>query len=252
MPLVAPFIEEQSKKLAVAEKIYKENILVDVPTIFVEGETNADFLKIAFAEHSDVLDNKIKNNELRIVYKNDGAGTTTLVDWAIAWIYSGFKSKLFILFDKDEAGVKAKNEIEQNELFVHKQNSVSVKLQHIEPSDEIISLLQKKIKFEFEIEHLLSTDIWKHIKARGFEEARSTEELLRMFNGLVSRDKPLDSTIDDLVDNIDIRDTILSFAPKKLKKKKIVELLNSNADKKKATNGMKRTIQKIEEYFCHN
>lgn len=252
MPLVAPFIEEQSKKLAVAEKIYKENILVDVPTIFVEGETDADFLKIAFAEHSDVLDNKIKNNELRIVYKNDGAGTTTLVDWAIAWIYSGFKSKLFILFDKDEAGVKAKNEIEQNELFVHKQNSVSVKLQHIEPSDEIISLLQKKIKFEFEIEHLLSTDIWKHIKARGFEEARSTEELLRMFNGLVSRDKPLDSTIDDLVDNIDIRDTILSFAPKKLKKKKIVELLNSNADKKKATNGMKRTIQKIEEYFCHN
>ena len=40
MPLVAPFIEEQSQKLMNAEKIYKENILTDVPTIFVEGETD--------------------------------------------------------------------------------------------------------------------------------------------------------------------------------------------------------------------
>ncbi len=252
MPLVAPFIEEQSKKLAMAEKIYKENILIDVPTIFVEGETDADYLKIAFAEHSEALDNMIKNNELRIVYKNEGAGTTTLVDWAMAWIYSGFKSKLFILFDKDEAGIKAKHAIEQNEMFVHRQNSVSVKLQYIEPSDDIITLLQKKIKLEFEIEHLLSIDFWKSIKRYGFEELRSIEELQRMFNGLTPRDKTLDSTIDELVDHTDIRDTILSFSPKKLKKKKIVELLNSSADKKSATEGMKRTVQKIQEYFCAN
>lgn len=175
-----------------------------------------------------------------------------LADWALAWIYSGFKSKMLVLFDKDEAGVKAKNNIEENEVFIHKQNSVTVRLQHIEPSDEIITLLQKHIKFEFEIEHLLSYNFWTEIKSRGYEELRSAEELGRMFNGLVPRDKTLDSVIDELVENTDVRDTILSFNPKVLKKKRIVDLLKCNADKKATTAGLLRTVQKIELYFCGN
>lgn len=51
---------------------------------------------------------------------------------------------MLVLLDKDEAGVKAKNNIEKNEAFIHKQNSIAVRLQHIEPSDEIIMLLQKR------------------------------------------------------------------------------------------------------------
>lgn len=119
MPLVAPFIEEQSKRLIIAEKIYHENILVDVPTILVEGETDIEYLKIAFAEHSPALHSMIEKKQLRIVCKNDGAGTTTLADWSLAWIYSGFKSKMLVLLDKDEAGVKAKNNIEKmKHLFI--------------------------------------------------------------------------------------------------------------------------------------
>lgn len=53
-----------------------------------------------------------------------------------------------------------------------------------------------------------------------------------MFNGLVPRDKTLDSIIDELVENADVRDTILSFGPKSLKKKRILELLKSVTDKK--------------------
>lgn len=252
MPLVAPFIEEQSKRLIIAEKIYHENILVDVPTILVEGETDIEYLKIAFAEHSPALHSMIEKKQLRIVCKNDGAGTTTLADWSLAWIYSGFKSKMLVLLDKDEAGVKAKNNIEKNEAFIHKQNAIAVRLQHIEPSDEIIMLLQKKIKFEFEIEHLLSFEFWKEIKSHGYEELRSTEEIGRMFNGLVPRDKTLDSIIDELVESTDVRDTILSFEPKSLKKKRILELLKGTDDKKSATVGLLRTVQKIESYFCGN
>lgn len=252
MPLVAPFIEEQSKRLIIAEKIYQENILVDIPTILVEGETDIEYLKIAFAEHSSALHNMVEKKQLRIVCKNDGAGTTMLADWALAWIYSGFKSKMLVLFDKDEAGITAKNSIEKSEVFIHKQNTVAVRLQHIEPSDEIIALMQKKIKFEFEIEHLLSSDFWKVIKSRGYEELRSAEELGRMFNGLVPRDKTLDSIIDELVENADVRDTILTFGPKSLKKKRILELLKGITDKQAATVGFLRTVQKIESYFCGN
>lgn len=73
-----------------------------------------------------------------------------------------------------------------------------------------------------------------------------------MFNGLVPRDKTLDSIIDELIDNPDVRDTILSFAPRVLKKKRIVELLKGNTDKKATTAGFLRTVQKIESYFCGN
>lgn len=113
-------------------------------------------------------------------------------------------------------------------------------------------LLQKKIKFEFEIEHLLSFEFWKEIKSHGYEEPRSTEEIGRMFNGLVPRDKTLDSIIDKLVESTDVRDTILSFEPKSLKKKRILELLKGTDDKKSATVGLLRTVQKIESYFCGN
>jgi len=36
------------------------------------------------------------------------------------------------------------------------------------------------------------------------------------------------------------------------KKKRIVELLKGNADKKATTAGLLRTVQKIESYFCGN
>lgn len=54
----------------------------------------------------------------------------------------------------------------------------------------------------------------------------------------------------ELIENPDVRDTILSFAPKVLKKKRIVELLKGNTDKKATTAGLLRTVQKIESYFC--
>lgn len=249
MPLVAPFIEEQSHRLIEAEKIYSENFLTDVPTILVEGETDVEYLKIATKNHSPFLRDLIDNNRLRIVCKNDGAGCTQLTDWILAWVYSGFKSKMFALFDKDSAGIAAKQEIEHNEAYKCKQNSVSIKLQFIEPSDEVISILQQRINYEFEIEHLLSLDVWKELKKRNYCEPRSNGELGRMFNGLVPRDKTLDNTIDELIENVDIRDTILTFEPRMLKKKKIVELLASWPNSKDATVGLLRTIKKIEDYF---
>lgn len=249
MPLVAPFIEEQSQRLMAAEKIYKENVLTDVPTIFVEGETDIAYLKIAIAEHSDYLHQLIDSQKLRIICKNGGAGTTSLVDWTFAWIFSGFKSKLFVLFDKDAAGIEAKNELEHSEIYKSKQNSLAIRMQYIEPSDDIITLLKKRIKFEYEIEHLLSIDFWKEIKRKNYLEFRTEEELNRMFIGLVPRDKSLDSVIDDLVENTKIRDTILTFSPRDIKKGKIVKFLENHEDKYSATIGFKRTIQKIEAHF---
>ena len=117
MPLVAPFIAEQAKKLEVAQGIYHNNVLTDVPTIMVEGETDVDYLKMAIKHLSVPLHHMLDEEQLRIIYKLDGAGTTQLCDWALAWIYSGFRSKMLILLDKDEAGKKARNEIINGEAY---------------------------------------------------------------------------------------------------------------------------------------
>lgn len=246
MPLVAPFIADQQKVLCKAQEIYQQNMLTDTPTIMVEGPTDVAFLTTAINVISTKLKSKLDSNELRIVA---AGGTTQVVDWAFAWIYSGFKSKMFILLDKDDAGSIAKQSIEESELYRTKQNSVSMRIQTIQPSDAIIALLSKNIKMQFEIEHLLSTDFWKKLKIQNWVEPRSDEILQKMFTGLVPRSKTLDTVIDNLVDDVDVRDTILTFVPKDEKKTAITRLLQSDPCVADAVKGFEKTIQRIEAYF---
>lgn len=250
MPLVAPFIAEQAHKLEIAQNIYSKNILTDVPIIMVEGETDVEYLKLAIKHNSSVLQKKLDERELRIVYKQDGAGTTQLCDWALSWIYSGFRSKLYILLDKDEAGIKARDEIVNEEVFKTRKCSSTMRIANIQPSNEIISLYQKKINFYYEIEHLCSVAVWKGWKTRGLVSLREDKELRKMFESLIPRDKSLDNIIDELVEDTDVRDTIVSFEPKKLKKNKMVEYLKENfGGDKNAFVGFEKTIKDIENYF---
>ena len=250
MPLVAPFIAEQAHKLEIAQKIYSKNILTDVPTIMVEGETDVEYLKLAIKHNSSILQKKLEKRELRIVYKQDGAGTTQLCDWALAWIYSGFRSKLYILLDKDEAGLKAKDEIVSGEAYKTRGCSSTMRIANIQPSNEIINLYQKNINLYYEIEHLCSGEVWKGWKTQGLVSLREDRELRKMFETLIPRDKSLDNIIDELVEDTEIRDTIVSFEPKKLKKNKMVDYLKNNfGEDKSAFVGFEKTIKDIENYF---
>lgn len=250
MPLVAPFIAEQALKLDKAQEIYKRNFLTDVPTIMVEGETDVEYLKMAIAHLSPSLQTALDHNKLRIVYKLDGAGTTQVYEWALAWIYSGFRSKMLILLDKDEAGIKTRDEILHSEAYKTRRQSLSMRVIHIEPTEAIISLYNKGITFFFEIEHLCSPDVWNAWKEEGIVSVRSDSDMRRMFERLIPRDKSLDVVIDSTVDDIAIRDTILSFEPKELKKKKMAASLRANfVDRADAFAGFAKTIKEIEEYF---
>jgi len=187
---------------------------------------------------------------LRIVYKIDGAGCGQLRDWALAWTYSGFKSKAYVLFDKDLTGIAARDEIVNAEAYKTKQQSIKLKIANIAPSDAITEIYSKKVKFYFEIEHLCSPEVWKLWKNKKVVNLRNDSEMIQMFDGLVPRDKSLDNIIDDLFTDIDIRDTILMFEPTKLKKKKMVELLQAGfGDNADAFYGFKRTVADIEKYF---
>ncbi len=246
MPLVAPFIAEQQRMLNKAQEIYRQNMLVDTPTIMVEGPTDISIVTTAINALSEKMKSKLDSGNLRIV---SAGGTTQIVDWAFAWIYSGFKSKLFILLNKDDAGRKAKNLIEESELYRAKQNSVSMRIQHIQPSNEIISLCGKHIDMRYEIEHLLSIEFWEKLKVQGWVEPRSDKDLQAMFAGLLPRSKTLDNVIDELVDDVQVRDTILTLSPKDEKKTAIAALLQNEPNLSDTVKGFEKTIQKIESYF---
>lgn len=251
MPLVAPFVAEQARKLEIAQNIYSRNILTDVPTIMVEGETDVDYLTLAIRHLSPTLQEKLNKQELRMVYKLDGAGTTQLCDWALSWIYSGFRSKMYILLDHDSAGIDARNEIINGEAYKSRQQSLSMKIANIQPSDPVITLYHQKIKFFFEIEHLCAAPVWELWKSQGLVTLRDDSEIRNMFDGLIPRDKSLDNVIDELVDDIGVRDTILTFEPKKLKKKQMVACLKNHFYEDAGMfSGFERTIKDIEAFFC--
>lgn len=250
MPLVAPFIAEQARKLELAQNIYSKNFLTDIPTIMVEGETDVEYIGLAIRHLSPVLQKKLDQQELRIIYKLDGAGTTQLCDWAAAWIYSGFKSKVYVLLDKDYAGRKAREEIINGEVYKTRHQALSIKIANIQPSNEIISLHREHIDFFYEIEHLCSAKVWEGWKEQELVRPRDEAEMRNMFDGLIPRNKSLDNVIDELVEDIEIRDTILTFEPKKLKKKQMVAYLKGNfSEDTSAFSGFAKTIKDIEKFF---
>jgi len=68
--------------------------------------------------------------------------------------------------------------------------------------------------------------------------------------GLVPRDTTFDNVVDELVTDISIRDTVLSFEPRKLKKNNMVRLVRDKfSDKTETFEGLRRTISDIELYF---
>lgn len=251
MPLVAPFIAEQVDRYNTAREIYTKNFLTDVPTIMVEGETDVDYLKMAIKHLSPQLNKMIEDEKLRIVYKLDGAGCTQLKDWALAWIYSGFKSKAYVLFDKDVAGIEARDSILSSEAYKLRQQNVRIKIANIGPTNDITDIFAKKVKFVYEIEHLCSYDVWDMWKKKKVVNLREDSEMRQMFDGLVPRNKTLDNIIDDLFTDLPVKNTILTFEPAKLKKKKMVSILQEHFDDKaQAFAGFSRTIQDIEKYFA--
>ena len=249
MPLVAPFVAEQASKLAEAQKIYNENYLTDVPTILVEGPSDKLYLELAIEALSPQLHQCLKTNSLRIVCKNDGAGCGQLVNWVMAWIYSGFRSPMLALFDKDTAGSSARTEVLNSEAYKTKSQLSNVKIMQLEPSDAIIGLYNLKINIDYEIENLLSNEIWEEWKQKKLITERSDVELMNIFGSNIPRDKSLNDFLNYLREQ-GIQDYDFLYKPKALKKMTMANIVKENFSKNPSVyDGFIRTITSVENYF---
>ncbi len=253
MPIIAPFIAEQESKLKMANAIINQNFLTDINTIMVEGKTDKLYLLKAIETISPELNKMIQTSELRILTKDSGCGTTQLRDWAIAWTYTGFKSKLYVLFDKDKAGENAKTEIENDPVFKNRRTSGGgIKIQYIKPSDIVVNVLSKVNQFTYQIEHLLPLEIWGKFKVKNFTVPRDQSELYDIFQAHLCLTKALDNTIDDIFgDSLNIRDTIITLNIDKNKKTKAFDFAQKESTHgvENVYSGFKRTIEDLEKTF---
>lgn len=251
MPLVAPYIAEQEEKVKQAQLMVSRNILCDIDTIAVEGKTDKAYISKAIELFSNELSERLKNGTLRILTKDEGCGTTQLCDWGMAWIYSGYNKKLFVLFDKDNAGKKAKGELDSSKEKLSKAGRNSnVKTQYIKPTDNIKRVLEKMGEFTFSIEHLLSIEMWNYFAKCNYLSERAIEEIITFCNNYCQYDKTIADIVEELIDDVRIRETIVTYEIHKDKKVKALNAVFKYCSEKNCERsvfeGFSDTIKMIE------
>ena len=252
MPLVAPYIAEKERQIEEAKIRADQNGFTDVSTIFVEGKTDKQYLELAIKYFSPVLHDMIKKKKLRLYTKDGEGGCSKLVDLAYAWIYSGNKSKLLVLFDKDKAGINAKTTLTNSDIYKNKRSSAQVTVKYVEPSDEIKSIYRRKIDIPYEIEHLLSYDFWKIIDKKGFTAKRSAYEIMNMLGDNYAIDKTALDCITNIIKDEKLLKTIVLLEPMRDKKDKIYNLLKAAKEEKQIEYlaGLRPTVELMERVFA--
>jgi len=248
MPLVAPYIADKEKELKERLKQAKDELLYDIPTIFVEGKTDKIYIELAIREFSTQLTEMLDNNQLKLFSKEAEGGCKQISNWVHAWIYKGNKSRTLALYDKDEAGEKAHCDLVSSPLFKQSQNN---KAAFLEPSQQIKDIFSKNIRIAYEIEHLLSSSCWGKIKEAGYAAQRSTIEINKMLGELVDKNRTTMEILSDIVKDTDLRDTILLYEPAGDKKENIVNLvLSASAEERKEyIDGFRNLVKLLEKRF---
>ena len=208
---------------------------------------------MAIKEISEPLKAMLDKDELRIVTREDGAGTTLIKNWVLAWLHSGNKSKMLALFDKDAAGNLAAGELKENHLYKKQNSKSNVRVIQLEPSEEIIELYRAKLHMPYEVEHLLSTEVWDKAIKKRYVTPRNSNELLEAYKGNLSRDKSVDSILEEKIIESRIRETIANYNPHEDKKidfcNMVVQIYQEDSIKD-IFKGSQKTIGKIEQFFC--
>lgn len=250
MPVVAPLIVEEKRKIERLNQIIKEHVLNDVDTLFVEGKTDKQLLEMAIESYSPSLHRMIKTGAFKIYTREDKGGCEAIVDWVLAWIHMGNRSKTMAIFDKDEAGIKAHDRLIENDIYKGKKSNGN-RVCFIEPSDVIKDVLSRVNSYQYEIEHLLSFDCWEIMKNEKWIQERSDNELAKILEGHADKNRTNMDILQELVPEDIIRNTIILCEPKENSKDSIANMIKKAPEENKMEylSGFQNMIKKIEEHF---
>lgn len=256
MPLIAPFVNDKVSEIEQITEIISKNTLTDINTILVEGKSDKKYIEMAIKLYSPKLQNLTDNAKLRVYVKDGSGGTSNMVYIAKAWIYAGNKNRLYVLFDKDMAGVKAKSNLENSMEFKNK-GDLAINCQYLEPSLEINKIRRNYgINMCYEIEHLLSIDFWKELNKRNYTTIRNCDEIAEMFKKYIDINKTIIEVVNETIADGDLASTIVMNNPHDDKKSNILKLAIKEFEEDKNTKifeGLKFTVEKLEKAFIkHN
>lgn len=198
---------------------------------------------------------KLSSGQLRIFVKKGEGGCKNVVKMVHAWILSGNKNNAIALFDKDSAGVNAKHELCNSQIFQNQKNSSHVSANFLQPSAAIKYLYTKKINLPYEIEHLLSTKCWASLIQKKLVKKRDYNELSQISEKFAKSDVAIEDTLEGIVDDKDVLNTIVLYEPKDSNAKKEIKDFVAKEDPKlmaEYMDGFKETVILLEQFFCKN
>ena len=234
MPLLkmVKYIEQFSEEQSNAP-IYKQ------PTLFVEGLTDLNILQrvveIYFPEHQHDFTIESQKN----------AGANWVAQQLVIWGHQLNKNskdslvKGIGLFDYDEAGIKARQDVLKKLTSANQQESSKIVSIQAKYSKDLIEFYKHGLQIELEIESLLPVAFLKHADENGWLEYRAP-----LFNESPKGFDQMTETIPDYLDRISFPKE-LSVYLKKVKISKKETFTNYIIEKSRTVDGVLENIKAL-------
>lgn len=249
MPLIAPYIKQKQEELERYKKLLADGSLSgDIDTILVEGKYDKLYLEKAIQQYSPRLQEKLTEKELRVFTKPGEGGCNKVVDIVKSFYYYGNKSKIYSIFDRDDAGEKSKGELVN---FIQAERIGNVKSQQWEFTGPMKLSCGQGIVPTVEVEHFLSFNIWLKLIELDMVEEKTHEELYKQFGRYASVDKSFRDIMREKGIEKDDKGYFNLLNPKDDRKEQIYNLAMKEITDGDSSvlQGLKPTIWKLEEFF---
>lgn len=149
-------------------------------------------------------------------------------------------------------GIDAKRKIDEAK-EQYKKKKFKLKPLLLLPTDDMKSVNRKiNNSITVTVEHLLSYEFWKKIKQKGWVKEKKTSEIIKIFENVMDMKKSTDSLIDEIVDNSEMKETVICLMPKDEKKDRILKLAQNEIQQgnNSVVEGFCNTIMELEKEFC--
>lgn len=144
-----------------------------LPTLFVEGLTDVDLLNFVVNYHFGEF------KDLFIIASQKNAGANWVAQQLVIWGHQLTRNsekqlvKAIGLFDSDEAGIKAKNDVVKKLNSSNQQEAAKISIIQAKHSANILEFYKRGLQIEIEIESLLPFQLLNYADDQGWLEYRN-------------------------------------------------------------------------------
>lgn len=144
-----------------------------LPTLFVEGLTDVELLNFVVNHHFDNF------KDMFVIASQKNAGANWVAQQLVIWGHQLTRNsnkelvKAIGLFDYDEAGIKAKNDVIKKLNTANQQEAAKIRTIKASHSVNILEFYKRGLQIEIEIESLLPLKLLNYADEQGWLEYRN-------------------------------------------------------------------------------